>query len=66
MFFGLYIEIISIFQNIKLNDIIVLDKSINTSFNKYSTSAKIVGDDFSIIKEHIKKRELKLSFFNFL
>lgn len=52
---GLYLEIKNIFQNIKLNDVIVLDKSVNTNFNKYSTSAQIVGDDFSIIKEHIEK-----------
>lgn len=49
----LYLEIKNIFQNIKLNDVIVLDKSVNTNFNKYSTSAQIVG--FSIIKEHIEK-----------
>lgn len=52
---GLYLEINNIFQNIKLNDIIVLDKSVNTNFNKYSTFAQIVGEDFSIIKEHIEK-----------
>jgi hypothetical protein len=52
---GLYLEIKNIFQNIKLNDVIVLDKSVNTNFNKYSTSVQIVGDDFLIIKDHIEK-----------
>lgn len=51
----LYLEIKNIFQNIKLNDVIVLDKSVNTNFNKYSTSVQIASDDFSIMKKHIEK-----------
>jgi hypothetical protein len=43
------------FDNIKLSDIITLDKSVNTNFTKYSTSVQMSSDDFSLIREHIEK-----------
>jgi hypothetical protein len=44
-----------IFENIKLSDVITLDKSVNTNFTKYSTSVQMSSDDFSLIREHIEK-----------
>jgi hypothetical protein len=43
------------FNDIKLSDVITLDKSVNTNFAKYSTSVQMSSDDFSLIREHIEK-----------
>ena len=48
-----------IFKDIKLSEVITLDKSVNTNFAKYSTSVKMssndFSNDFSLIREHIEK-----------
>ena len=52
---GIHLEINQMFNDIKLSDVITLDKSVNTNFTKYSTSVEMVNnDDFSIMKEHIE------------
>lgn len=52
---GIHLEINQIFENIKLSEVITLDKSVNTNFTKYSTSVEMANnDDFSIMKEHIE------------
>ena len=43
------------FNDIKLSDVITLDKSVNTNFAKYSTSVQLSSEDFSLIREHIEK-----------
>ena len=52
---GIHLEINKMFDNIKLSDVITLDKSVNTNFTKYSTSVQMSSDDFSIMREHIEK-----------
>jgi len=52
---GIHLEINQMFDNIKLSDVITLDKSVNTNFTKYSTSVQMSSDDFSIMREHIEK-----------
>ena len=48
-----------IFKDIKLSEVITLDKSVNTNFTKYSTSVQMssndFSNDFSLIREHIEK-----------
>lgn len=52
---GIHLEINQMFNDIKLSDVITLDKSVNTNFTKYSTSVEMANnDDFSIMKEHIE------------
>lgn len=52
---GIHLEINQMFNDIKLSDVITLDKSVNTNFTKYSTSVEMTNnDDFSIMKEHIE------------
>ncbi len=52
---GIHLEINQMFNDIKLSDVITLDKSVNTNFAKYSTSVQMSSDDFSLIREHIEK-----------
>ena len=52
---GIHLEINQMFNDIKLSDVIILDKSVNTNFAKYSTSVQLSSDDFSLIREHIEK-----------
>ena len=52
---GIHLEINQMFNDIKLSDVITLDKSVNTNLTKYSTSVEMANnDDFSIMKEHIE------------
>jgi len=48
---GIHLEINKMFDNIKLSDVITLDKSVNTNFTKYSTSVNMGSDDLSIMRE---------------
>ena len=53
---GIHLEINQMFDNIKLSDVITLDKSVNTNFTKYSTSVQMTPNDFSNdFREHIEK-----------
>jgi hypothetical protein len=52
---GIHLEINEIFNNIKLSDVLTLDKSINTNFTKYSTYVDMDSDDLSIMRELIEK-----------
>ncbi len=52
---GIHSEIKELFNDIKFNDLISFDKSISENSNRYCTSVQLTCDDFSIIKEHIKK-----------
>lgn len=52
---GIHLEINKMFNDIKLSDVITLDKSVNTNFAKYSTSVQLSSEDFSLIREHIEK-----------
>ena len=53
---GIHLEINQIFENIKLSEVITLDKTINTNFTKYSTSVQMSSNDFSNdFREHIEK-----------
>jgi len=50
---GIHLEINKMFDNIKLSDVITLDKSVNTNFTKYSTSVSVGLIDFQDMKEHV-------------
>jgi hypothetical protein len=57
---GIHLEINEIFNNIKLSEVITLDKTVNTNFTKYSTSVQMTPNDFSNdfgehFREHIEK-----------
>lgn len=51
---GIHLGIKEIFEDIKLSDVLILDKSINSNFTKYSISTNVVSDDFSLIRESIE------------
>ena len=53
---GIHLEINQMFDNIKLSDVITLDKSVNTNFTKYSTSVQMSSDDFSLIRGRIENK----------
>jgi len=57
---GIHSEIKELFNDIKFNDLISFDKSISGNSNRYCTSVQLTCDDFSIIKEHIKKNIVQM------
>ena len=60
---GIHLGIKEIFEEIKLSDVLILDKSINSNFTKYSISTNVVSDDFSLIRESIEN-EITYNFKN--
>lgn len=56
---GIHLEINKMFNDIKLSDVITLDKSVNTNFIKYSTSVQMASNgsyEFSNdFRQHIEK-----------
>ena len=52
---GIHLGISKIFENIKLSDVITLDKSVSFNKSPVQMAVQMASDDFSLIREHIEK-----------